>query len=296
VDEDEEEYVHDNPAGGMVNYYVVTALYDVSESGYSNEASAFVMPATATEFAYDDGVADSGYNAGVNNHVAVRFIPGFDGETELTHIKVYIHTLRTGAMVIKVWEDDQGLPGSLLSQFVYPATQVNEGWNIIPIPPANPVYFTDGYFFIGIQESATASAIGVDENTVTSSFTKIGANPWTRFMTGNFMIRAILDGPTNVEELIPEVERLSISNYPNPFNPQTKIALTLPQDSPVSINVYNTKGQLVTTLVDEFLPAGSHTFNWSGQDSRGAGVASGVYFYRLETDDRSVTKRMLLLK
>jgi hypothetical protein len=293
----ETTFIHNDPTAGAVNYYVVSALYDEGESGYSNEAQAFVLPSSSTVFAYDDGEAESGYNAGVNNHVAVKFLPGIEGEVQLTHLNIYIHTLRTGAMVIKIWDDADGVPGNLLGQFVYPATQIREGWNIIPIPPANPIILTEDFFFAGIQESATASAVGVDEDNVGSSYTKIGANPWSPFVNGNLMIRAILDGPTNVnEELLPASEKITLTNYPNPFNPVTTIELNLPQETKVGLKIYNSKGQLVTTLIDEFLARGSYNVVWDGKDNKRQNVASGVYFYRLETETETGTRRMLLLK
>ncbi len=298
VDETETTFSHDEPVGGSMNYYVVTALYGTSESGYSNEASAFIIPDTSHEFAYDDGIADSGYNAGSSNHVAVRFIPTLLEEVELTHIKVYVETPRTAQMVMKVWEDEGGAPGEFaIAQFIYPATQIQEGWNYITVPPANPIFFTDSPFYIGILEATNASAIGVDESNVGSSLTKVGPDPWNAFQNGNFMIRAIIDGATHTEEILQPVnEKLAVTNYPNPFNPDTTIKMTIPQDSQVQLTIYNLKGQLVRTLVDDYLTAGVHSFNWDGRDNRGNPSASGLYFYRLESEEQVINRRMMLLK
>ncbi len=298
VDDDVANFTHDDPLTGEMNYYVVSALYDTSESGYSNEASAFVLPDTSHEFLYDDGTAESGYNVGNQNHVAVKFIPTFLEESQLTYVKIYVHTKRTAPMIVKVWEDDGGVPAEFaLVQFMYPASQVQEGWNYIPIPAANPVYFSEGYFFVGVLEGANASAVGVDEDTVSSSYTKIGSNAWSSFQNGNFMIRAIIDGMTNSEEeLLPVTERLSVRNYPNPFNPETTIKMNLPEGSQVTLNIYNLKGQLVRSLVSDYLPAGEHRVVWDGTDNKGNQGASGLYFYRLESNGQTLNKRMLLLK
>jgi hypothetical protein len=67
-------------------------------------------------------------------------------------------------------------------------------------------------------------------------------------------------------------------NYPNPFNPTTTIQFSLPQTSKVEIKVFNTLGEEVSTLISEELPAGTHTSQWSA-----SGMASGVYFYRIQT-------------
>jgi hypothetical protein len=93
-----------------------------------------------------------------------------------------------------------------------------------------------------------------------------------------------------------EVTRLE-QNYPNPFNPSTTIAFSLKERARVKIDVYNVAGQLVKTLVDETRDAGAYTnVNWNGTDSANQPVSSGVYFYKLVTNNFSQTKKMVLLK
>ncbi|OQY27544.1 MAG: hypothetical protein B6244_10205, partial [Candidatus Cloacimonetes bacterium 4572_55] len=87
-------------------------------------------------------------------------------------------------------------------------------------------------------------------------------------------------------------------NYPNPFNPRTTIGFTLPSLARVSLKVYNSNGQLVRALADSEFPAGSHHVNWSGENDLGQTVGSGLYFYRLRTQDGSFdqTRKMILMK
>jgi CubicO group peptidase (beta-lactamase class C family) len=80
-------------------------------------------------------------------------------------------------------------------------------------------------------------------------------------------------------------------NYPNPFNPYTEISFSLPSRSRVTLRVFNTLGQVVATVFDGYLAAGAHVYTWDGSQ-----VASGIYFYRLETEGFRETKKMLLLK
>lgn len=85
-------------------------------------------------------------------------------------------------------------------------------------------------------------------------------------------------------------------NYPNPFNPKTTINFALPEKSNVTLRVYNVLGQSINDLVNQEMPAGSYTVEWDGRDGSGRAVASGVYFYRLETKGFTQTKKMMLLK
>jgi hypothetical protein len=85
-------------------------------------------------------------------------------------------------------------------------------------------------------------------------------------------------------------------NYPNPFNPSTTISFGLPSQEKVRIAVFNIRGQLVAVLADRVYSAGYHKVVWDGSDGQGSQVASGVYFYRLETAESVQSRKMLMLK
>jgi len=80
-------------------------------------------------------------------------------------------------------------------------------------------------------------------------------------------------------------------NYPNPFNPSTQIQFALPKESRVKLEIYNTLGERITTLADETRQAGYYSERFDA-----AGLASGLYFYRLQAGEFVDTKRLLLLK
>ena len=90
------------------------------------------------------------------------------------------------------------------------------------------------------------------------------------------------------------------SNYPNPFNPSTTIRFSIPAQGgsmPVTLSVYNTTGQRITTLVAAEMLPGTYTATWNGMDANGLAVASGVYFYRLNVGQVfEQTRQMSLLK
>ena len=100
----------------------------------------------------------------------------------------------------------------------------------------------------------------------------------------------------NEDPLHPPLVTKLLNNYPNPFNPETNIRFTLQETAPAKLYVYNIKGQLVKKLIDEILPSGMHQIVWNGKDSNNRNVASGMYFYILESKNYSCMKKMLLLK
>jgi hypothetical protein len=87
-------------------------------------------------------------------------------------------------------------------------------------------------------------------------------------------------------------ERFQLAqNYPNPFNPTTTIVFTVPKSGKLSLIVYNILGQKVTTLVDEYREKGRHKVLFDARF-----LASGIYFYTLWQDNRSISRKMILLK
>ena len=112
------------------------------------------------------------------------------------------------------------------------------------------------------------------------------------------LLRASLGIVTDVEMdplPIPKTFELS-QNFPNPFNPSTEIRFSLPKESAVKILVFDMMGRLVTTLVDQRLAAGGHRITWNGRDHSGQAVSSGVYFYHMQTEGFTATKKMVMIK
>ncbi|MBI3123791.1 MAG: T9SS type A sorting domain-containing protein [Ignavibacteriales bacterium] len=105
-------------------------------------------------------------------------------------------------------------------------------------------------------------------------------------------VKWVMDPTSDVEKTdeLPTEYTLE-QNYPNPFNPSTKITFSLPKDGMTSLSVYNLLGEKVASLVNEELQAGAHSYSFDA--SR---LSSGIYFYKLDSDQVSLTKKMILIK
>ena len=91
-------------------------------------------------------------------------------------------------------------------------------------------------------------------------------------------------------------EYVLYNNYPNPFNPETNIKYEIPENSNVTIKIYNMLGHEVKTLINEEKTAGIYQVQWDGRDDSGQFMASGMYVYRLFTDDFIASRKMSLMK
>ncbi len=154
--------------------------------------------------------------------------------------------------------------------------------------------FTNAVVISGINEPF-AKIDGLEQNTkyywrVSSSTNNGSQSMYSE--TGTFSTSSI----TDVEEVKIPTELILEQNYPNPFNPTTRITYSLPENSFVSLKIYDILGREVSTLVNSEIIAGTHTVEWNGTDSYGNKVASGTYIYRLISGNFSSTKKMILIK
>ncbi len=99
----------------------------------------------------------------------------------------------------------------------------------------------------------------------------------------------------DLEAAVPTQSEL-LQNYPNPFNASTKISYRLREPALTKLEIFNLRGELVRSLVNEVQSPGSYQVNWDGTDSEGTEVSSGLYFYRLTSGEVSQTQKMSLLR
>jgi hypothetical protein len=166
-----------------------------------------------------------------------------------------------------------------------------------------PDFDTNGPYYAGIYRSDT-NAIGQDLRTIWVGYSFQYIRDYTFGIPArSLFMKAVFDffaNDTNLEITdsgeTPKVFSLA-QNFPNPFNPATRIKFTLPKKSHVSLKIYNVAGQLVKTLRDDVMDVGSHEVTWDGTNNIGSSVASGVYFYKMKAGaDYENVKKMILLR
>jgi len=85
-------------------------------------------------------------------------------------------------------------------------------------------------------------------------------------------------------------------NFPNPFNPSTTISYYLPEDSPVTLSVYDVSGRRVVELLGKAEKRGRHSVTWNGRDETGELVASGIYFCKLRAGKATEIRKIVLVR
>ncbi len=144
-----------------------------------------------------------------------------------------------------------------------------------------------------------ASAIVVDDARGTSL--DVTASAYAFYVVtssdraGNEGAPAVVKAATGADEG-PRHYVLSVSAYPNPFNPVTTIRYTLPSRGRATIAIYDARGALVRTLLDAEKSAGAYTLRWDGRDDRGRPAVSGVYFARLGSGEITRSYKLVVLK
>lgn len=115
---------------------------------------------------------------------------------------------------------------------------------------------------------------------------------------GNRLYVQEINLSTLSSDIMPEPKPFisNITNYPNPFNPETNISFVLNSTSPIQIDIYNTKGQKVKSLLKQTLNSGNHSILWNGKNDKNKSVASGLYFYKIKANHNSYSGKMLLIK
>lgn len=130
-------------------------------------------------------------------------------------------------------------------------------------------------------------------NTVMTIFIDELDNKWIGTFGGGLAVfreNGVIISVENENNMLPKNYELK-QNYPNPFNPETVIEFSIPKNTHVKLKIYDLLGREITTLIDEKLNAGNYKKTWHAIN-----LASGIYFYKLQTDEYSEVKKLILQK
>ncbi|MEO6695889.1 MAG: fibronectin type III domain-containing protein [Ignavibacteria bacterium] len=158
----------------------------------------------------------------------------------------------------------------------------------------------EGSFVIekkGPHDSSFHNAGHVGSNA--TSFTATGLHQHTTYSfrvyatnkVGSSHYSNIVSATTHSHSAVSSYDFILHTNYPNPFNPVTKIAFEIPVAGMTKLEIYDINGKLISSLIDENKAAGSYGVTFDGSQ-----LSSGIYFYKLESNNFSITKKMFLIK
>ncbi|TSA25230.1 T9SS C-terminal target domain-containing protein [bacterium] len=147
----------------------------------------------------------------------------------------------------------------------------------------------DGFFYLDEVDPPIVITLGMEweiiRGCVDYSYDEYGVNPRT---PDDLVISSAVDENPNANTII-------LDNSPNPFSSQTEIKFSLKQSANVKIEIFNILGQKIKTVSDGYLNAGEHSVEWNGKDENGNSLSNGVYFYKMNTENSSIIKKMILL-
>ena len=117
------------------------------------------------------------------------------------------------------------------------------------------------------------------------------------YMTSVFAQKFHIEPTYTPDEILNVITTKLHQNYPNPFNPTTTIEFSIQNESNIDLSIFNIKGQKVKTLAQNDFKKGSYSINWNGDDESNKPASSGVYYYKLNVNDKTeAVKKCLLLK
>jgi minor extracellular serine protease Vpr len=238
-------------------------------------------------------------NVSPGQKFAVRFTPDFTGQVVGVLLHIFNSNGIASPLSFEIWSDIDSLPGSKLGNTVnYDPTGLTlYSWNYINLVGNNVDLTADAdYYLVAYFTSGSETGILLDDGDVDSRTVRDyndGAGWVVR--TYDMRMRPIMAGDrtlVSVEQAEFLLTKFTLyNNYPNPFNPSTRIKYEVPKEILVTLTVYDILGREVRTLVNWVQKPGVYEIPFgSGQ------LASGIYFYTLRAGDFVKTKKMMLLK
>jgi photosystem II stability/assembly factor-like uncharacterized protein len=279
--------------------FVKWSIWKTSDFGATWSSSGINVPIVNFEFGFQNSLFVDGnnYYFGSNDsRIYTSTNSGSSWTARTTTIKNPFAIWFNGSL---------GIAGgtSITTPGVNRSTNSGTSWSSVTVPTTSPVSGVVGdgsTFWIGrgtaIYKSTDNGATWASQYTTSGLInhmckSRTGNRLWAVTASGNiYSSEGLLAGVSVVNSILPEKFSLS-QNYPNPFNPSTKIKFAIPNSSFIKLAVYDMLGREVSSLVNENLQPGTYEYEFDASD-----LNSGIYFYKITTEDFSEVKKMILLK
>ncbi len=249
------------------------------------------------------------------NRRAMPFTMSEDGT--ITSISMY-HESGSGDMILGIYEGSSTAPTNLLSKTPVTAVSSSAGWQTIDLETAVEVssgstiwlawiYETNpGIHYVAGTPGRVDAGVSWSAGMPSSWGSTANESDWRYSIYANYETEAApvqsasegmnAVGGMHEEASLPTEFKLH-NAYPNPFNPGTNIRFSIPENSRVRIQIFNSLGQLVKTIINgREYNAGTYSFYWNGKNSFNNTVPSGIYFIRMNTEKYTASVKAILLK
>jgi parallel beta-helix repeat protein len=274
--------IYNNHATGIAMYQI-----DGGDASKNNKVfnNTIIQPTNGRWciISLDGSTGNTLYNNILINHHSFRGSIAVDAASMTGFVSDY-------NILVNRLSDDDGNSNMTLSQWQ------SQGYDLHSkiADPENQIFVDYSNYNYHLLQNAQAVNVGTDLvlPTVFEDLDDVSRPQGSGFDIGCYEYNSV----TNVEEEIIANDFILYQNYPNPFNPSTVIGYQLSVDSYVTLKIYNALGNEISTLVDEYKPAGKYEVEFTvGQDSS-PDIASGIYFFQLKSASYLKTKSMVLIK
>ncbi|MBU1653158.1 T9SS type A sorting domain-containing protein [bacterium] len=292
-----------NPGSYILDVYTALASDEDTSNDTSYAGTVEVTTADVLEFGYDTrrySYEPSVYyfNFSTGQGAYVRYTPLDDGVVDPMNGQ-YLKALfqDTGTIRIHIYEGGETAPGAPVDDWDANVTMVAPNWQTFDISQITFFQEMNDDFWVWYEVLNTAGTphiMGWDENVLGEEHFFANFSGSFGVSDYEFFARAVFEPAVGVSDPINPAQPAEFAlhqNTPNPFNPSTTIEFSLAKAGMAKITVFDLMGRQVATLVDGNYAAGLHNVTFNA-----ANLASGVYIYRLEADNRAMEKKMLFLK
>ncbi len=289
------------------SYDVVCFTQVPEDYSPSNDTMQTNIIAT-TEILYDDGFLDTyGYVSATfaDNKFAVKMLPCLPLPYYITRARCYVSS--TDPIIISLHKDSLGLPGLDPVHYVAPPETVMAsapGWVVNDY--TTPIQMTDSdpFWMVAhwLSSSPTAPYVGMDntqplDNQSYWYWTDPGSPGWHAWTTYDFMMRVMTASQVGIATFgNQDPAKFSMrAPAPNPFAADLRICFSTPRRGRVMVKAYDVTGRLVSKILENDVEAGEHEVCWRGTDEIGRRLSSGIYFLKLNYENETITRKVILV-